>query len=68
MSCHDTRIHSGGIVIENFVQISESAKIGELMNSIAPANGYPSMPKGGKLTDCQISTIKNWIIQGINDN
>jgi len=68
LSCHDAKNHSGGIVIENFVQISESAKIGELMNSIAPASGYPSMPKGSKLTDCQIAAIQNWINQGINNN
>lgn len=69
LSCHDAKMHSGGIVIENFTQIAESAKIGELMNSITPFNGNPpAMPKGGRLTDCQIAIIKNWINQGINNN
>ena len=69
LSCHDAKNHSGGIVIENFDQIATSAKIGELMNSITPYNGNPPMmPKGGRLTDCQLAIIKNWINQGINNN
>ena len=69
LSCHDSKNHSGGIVIEDFKQIAESARIGELMNSIKSLNGNPPyMPKGGRLTDCQIATIQNWIIQGINNN
>lgn len=69
LACHDSKNHADGVVLENFTQLSESARIGELLNSITPLNGNPPyMPKGGRLTDCQIATIQNWIKQGINNN
>ena len=34
LQCHDAKNHFGGIVIENYTQIAESGKSGELYNSI----------------------------------
>ncbi|NBW03448.1 MAG: hypothetical protein EBR87_07030, partial [Cytophagia bacterium] len=34
LQCHDAKNHFGGIVIENYTQIAESGKSGELYNTI----------------------------------
>lgn len=66
LQCHDPANHYGGIVLATYSDVAFSAKVGELYGTIQ--GDYPSMPKGGKLTTCQIATIKQWIDQGIKDN
>lgn len=69
LECHNAKNHSDGIVIENYLQISESAKIGELYDTVVSVNGYPPrMPKGGLLSDCEVATIKKWIDQQTPNN
>jgi len=69
LSCHNDINHFGGIVLENYQQLSASGKSGELYNSIfIQASGFPLMPKGGKLKDCEISLIQAWINQGSLNN
>ena len=69
LQCHDAKNHSDGIVIENYRQISESGKSGELYNSIQISSfGKAYMPKGGRLKDCEIALIQAWIKQGTLNN
>lgn len=66
LQCHDAANHFGGIVLATYADVEFSARVGELYGTIQ--GDYPSMPKGGKLTACEIATIKQWIDQGIKDN
>lgn len=69
MQCHDAKNHFGGIVIENYAQITESGKSGKLYNSIQISSfGKAYMPRGGRLMDCEIELIQAWINQGTKDN
>jgi uncharacterized membrane protein len=70
LQCHDAKNHYDGIVIENYSQIAESGKSGELYNSIQinSSTGKPYMPKGGRLLDCEIALIQAWIKQGALNN
>ena len=69
LQCHDAKNHFGGIVIENYTQIAESGKSGELYNTIQiSSNGKAYMPKGGRLIDCEIALIQAWIKQGALNN
>lgn len=69
LQCHDAKNHYGGIVIENYTQIAESGKSGELYNSIQISNfGKAYMPKGGRLMDCELALIYAWIKQGALNN
>ena len=69
MQWHDAKNHFGDIVIENYIQIAESGKSGELYNSIQISSfGKAYMPRGGRLMDCEIELIQAWINQGTNDN
>jgi len=70
LQCHDAKNHFGGIVIENYTQIAESGKSGELYNSIQinSSTGKAYMPKGGRLMDCEIDLIQAWVKQGSLNN
>ena len=69
LSCHDSANHFGGIVLETYEQLKESAASGELYDSVVSINGYaPRMPKGGKLSDCELIVLKNWILAGMPKN
>ena len=69
LQCHDAKNHYGGIVIENYTQIAESGRSGELYNTIQiSSNGKAYMPKGGRLLDCEIALIQAWIKQGALKN
>jgi len=70
LSCHDAKNHFGGIVIENYTQISESSKSGELYQSVyfPPSGNPPYMPKGAPLLTCEIALIEAWAKQGSLNN
>ena len=70
LQCHDAKNHFGGIVIENYTQIAESGRSGELYNSIQinSSTGKAYMPRGGRLMDCEIELIQAWINQGTKNN
>jgi uncharacterized membrane protein len=69
LQCHDAKNHFGGIVIENYTQIAESGKSGELYNTIQiSSNGKAYMPKGGRLMDFEIDLIQAWVKQGALNN
>jgi hypothetical protein len=69
LQCHDAKNHFGGIVIENYSQIAESGKSGELYNSIQISSlGNAYMPRGGRLMDCEIDLIQAWVKQGALNN
>jgi uncharacterized membrane protein len=69
LQCHDAKNHFGGIVIENYTQIAESGKSGELYSTIQiSSNGKAYMPKGGRLMDCEIDLIQAWVKQGALNN
>ncbi len=69
LQCHDAKNHFGGIVIENYMQIAESGRSGELYNSIQISSfGKAYMPRGGRLMDCEIELIQAWTKQGALNN
>ena len=66
-SCHSNKNHLGGVKLEDFNDVLFWAKSGELYDQIIPLGGNPPrMPRGSKMSDCDISTINKWINQGLN--
>lgn len=67
--CHQASNAQGNINLEDYNHIKTFASNGTLLGSIKHTLGYEAMPPaGGKLTDCQIGTIQNWIVQGAQNN
>lgn len=68
-SCHNNANHSGGVKLENFNDVKFWASSGILYDQIISVNGLiPQMPKGGRLSDCEVKLIQAWINQGTLEN
>lgn len=64
-SCHsnsDAASSGNNIKLETFDQVKAYILSGKLMGAINHVPGYVPMPKGGgKLADCEINQLQNWI-------
>jgi cytochrome c553 len=68
-ACHDAVTNNGNVTIEGYAELSKYITNGKLMGSIRQANGFIAMPQGApKLSDCEISKIEQWIVQGALNN
>lgn len=67
--CHTGISASAGIPLDTYEQVAEIANNGKLTGVITHTMGYSPMPKGKvKLSDCNISRIRVWISQGVQNN
>lgn len=68
-SCHGNGNINGGVTLDNYAGVKSVADNGFLIGVITHAAGYPPMPDGGgKLSDCNINKIKDWINRGASNN
>jgi uncharacterized membrane protein len=68
-TCHSGSSASGGINLSTYTGIKTVVADGRLMGSIQQIAGFRPMPQNsGKLPDCEIFTIKNWIAHGSSSN
>lgn len=68
VGCHKQGNLSGNVNLDGYSNIIIQVNNGRLLGSISQQPGYSPMPKGGKLTDCEITKIKNWIDSGARNN
>jgi hypothetical protein len=67
--CHSGNAPSAGIRLDDYSTIKAAADNNSLYGSVAWLSGYTPMPDGGiKLSDCNITQIKNWIDNGAPNN
>jgi uncharacterized membrane protein len=67
VSCHNPSYPGGGILLNTYPGVQAIALNGKLMASITHTGPFP-MPKGGKLSDCQITQINKWVVGGALNN
>ncbi len=66
---HDGNILYGNLDLANFDHIQNVVDEGDLLRNIKhEPNGIPMPKGGGKLPDCTILKIENWVNQGIPKN
>lgn len=69
VGCHKPSSLGGGIDLSTYNAVKAQVTNGKLVGSVTQATGFSPMPKGGKkLSDCQITQIKNWINAGALNN
>jgi len=66
--CHSATNLSGGIALDTYDAIKACVEGDRFMGAIEQLSGYSAMPKGGKLSDCNIIQIKKWIENGNPNN
>ena len=68
-SCHGNGGNSGGVNLDTYNNVKAQADNGALLGSITHVSGYTPMPlNGGKLSDCNINVIRDWINHGALNN
>lgn len=69
VSCHQQSNPSGGVRLDVYSEVKKEADNGKLWGSINHDEGFSPMPLGGgKLSDCSLLQIKQWIDNGSPDN
>ena len=68
VGCHKPSSLGGNIDLSTYATVKTQVNNGKLVGSITHAIGYKAMPQGGKLRDCEITQIKNWIDAGAINN
>lgn len=64
VGCH-VQGGSGNGIFENYLQIKAKVDNGSFMQRVVVSQ---DMPPSGSLSDCEIETIKQWLLEGAQDN
>jgi len=68
VGCHKPGYLGGGINLVGYSNVKVQADNGFLAGVITHAGGYLPMPQGGKLPECEIGLILQWIAAGAPNN
>jgi cytochrome c5 len=63
IGCHGSSGASAGVSLTTYDLVKAQALKGSLTGTIKE-NGYNLMPPSGKLSDCKIGQVENWIRNG----
>lgn len=67
--CHSAINLSAGINLETYAGTQAVAQNGKLLGSVEHVTGFKPMPQNsGKLSDCDIKTLKVWVNSGSLNN
>lgn len=67
--CHGNGRAMGGVNLDTYANIRQTATSGSLLGVITHASGFSPMPKNAaKLSDCDINKIRAWINRGALNN
>lgn len=68
-ACHSTENRFGGVILDNYDNLSTYANNGKLSCTIEHASGCSPMPQGSdQLSQCNIDKINAWINDGAQNN
>ncbi len=62
--CHQATNAGGGISLTSYAEVKSSVQNGTFMCTVHQNAGCSPMPKGGKLTACDIRKLEIWIANG----
>ncbi|MFT6867427.1 MAG: hypothetical protein ACJA08_002270 [Cyclobacteriaceae bacterium] len=66
--CHNNTRSDGGISLQGYDKIKIAADNGSLLGTITHTGGFPLMPQGAAIPDCEISQMEHWISEGAQNN
>jgi len=64
LGCHQPGSVSGGILLNTYAMVKVQVDNGKLWGAVNHVAGYSPMPEARKLSDCELTAIKNWIGKG----
>ena len=67
--CHSEAANNGNVTLEGYANVMQYVNSGQLMGAIKHQSGFTAMPQNSTpLSDCTISKIEQWIVQGAQNN
>lgn len=68
VGCHSPNSLGGNIDLSSYNGVKAAVTSNRLEGSVRHSPGFSAMPKGSKLSDCQITQISKWIASGATNN
>lgn len=68
VGCHSLTSLGGNIDLSTYNGVKSAVTNNRLEGSIRHSPGFSAMPKGGKLSECQITQVSKWIAAGAQNN
>lgn len=68
LGCHSGSAPTAGVSLVGYTNVKKVANDGRLVGVTSHAQGYVTMPPGGKLQNCAIEQIKKWVENGAPNN
>ena len=68
VGCHNPNSLNGNVNLSTYTATKVEVNNGKLLGSVTHTTGYIPMPSSGKLSDCEILQITNWINAGSLNN
>jgi mono/diheme cytochrome c family protein len=68
VSCHNSSLASGNIVLDNYNDVHTQAVNGFLVGAVTGTGGHEQMPPGIHLDECKIVAIEKWVNAGAPNN
>ncbi len=68
VGCHKPGFLGGNINLVGYYNVKIQVTNGKLLGSITHSSGFVPMPQGGKLSECEITKVQNWINAGALNN
>lgn len=66
--CHNDTRSDGGVSLQGYDKMKVAADDGSLLGTITHSEGFPLMPQGAPIPDCEIIQIEKWITDGAQNN
>jgi mono/diheme cytochrome c family protein len=68
-SCHGGSLPEAGFAVSSYAQVRAKAANGQLLGTVNHDPGFPAMPQGGaKLSDCDLTKLRQWVAAGAPNN
>jgi hypothetical protein len=68
VGCHKPGTLNGDVDLSTYNAVKVQVDNGNFLGTISHVSGFLPMPPGGKLSDCEITQITNWINAGALNN
>lgn len=68
MRCHNDTRSDGGISLQGYAKIKSSVDDGSLWGTLTATGGFPIMPQGASIPDCELEQVRKWIENGAQNN
>ncbi len=68
LSCHNASAPQGGRILESYNQVVDAVNNANLQPRVNHQQGFPGMPTGGPMPQCEIDKINAWIQAGMPEN